>query len=139
LLAKNHRLRLYHVLLGVLLIALGILTILKAFDRAFDIYMTPSALEKRFSEEKKDMILATLGGLVLENSLHRQGSKLVFTMIDEDTKISVIYDGSTPALFRENQAALIRGSYDGRVFKATQVLAKHDENYQPKGSTWQRS
>jgi cytochrome c-type biogenesis protein CcmE len=74
-----------------------------------------------------------LGGLVKEASWVRDGQENTFTVTDNATDIVAHYTGILPDLFREGQGVVAEGSLgpDGQ-FIATNVLAKHDENYIPK-------
>ena len=74
-----------------------------------------------------------LGGLVKEASWVRDGQENTFTVTDNATDIVARYTGILPDLFREGQGVVAEGSLgpDGQ-FIATNVLAKHDENYIPK-------
>lgn len=74
-----------------------------------------------------------LGGLVKEASWTREGQRNTFAITDGGMDILAHYDGILPDLFREGQGVVAEGSMgpDG-VFTATNVLAKHDENYIPK-------
>ena len=75
-----------------------------------------------------------LGGLVETGSVARgsDGLKVEFTITDGDGKLRVAFDGILPDLFREGQGVIARGALDEQnVFQATEVLAKHDENYMP--------
>lgn len=74
-----------------------------------------------------------LGGLVKEGTWTRDGQNNTFTVTDGATDINAVYVGILPDLFREGQGVVAEGSMnvDGS-FKATNVLAKHDENYVPK-------
>ncbi len=74
-----------------------------------------------------------LGGLVKEGSWAREGQDNRFIVTDGATDIAARYTGILPDLFREGQGVVAEGSLgpDGS-FVATNVLAKHDENYIPK-------
>ena len=74
-----------------------------------------------------------LGGLVKDGSWVRDGQNNRFTVTDGATDTPALYVGILPDLFREGQGVVAEGSMgpDG-VFQATNVLAKHDENYVPK-------
>ena len=50
----------------------------------------------------------------------------------QKTKIKIIYSGILPDLFREEQGVVVEGLIKKNIFEATEVLAKHDENYMPK-------
>jgi len=74
-----------------------------------------------------------LGGLVKEASWVRTGQDNVFVVTDGVADVTAHYTGLLPDLFREGQGVVAEGSMgpDG-AFTATNVLAKHDENYIPK-------
>jgi cytochrome c-type biogenesis protein CcmE len=74
-----------------------------------------------------------VGGLVKEGSWVRDGQNNSFVVTDNQNEIAATYTGILPDLFREGQGVVAEGSLgsDGR-FTASNVLAKHDENYVPK-------
>jgi len=74
------------------------------------------------------------GGCVLPGSVKHLGKNLdvSFLVTDGAANLRVKYSGILPDLFSEGEAVVVNGSLDkGGVFQATQVLAKHDENYTP--------
>jgi cytochrome c-type biogenesis protein CcmE len=75
-----------------------------------------------------------LGGLVIPGTLHYDASSrvLVFGISDGTTNVAVVGNGAPPALLREDAGAVVEGSFaeDG-TFRATTVIAKHDEKYAP--------
>jgi cytochrome c-type biogenesis protein CcmE len=75
-----------------------------------------------------------VGGVVKEASVRRaaDGVTLTFVVTDTEKELAVRYKGLLPDLFREGKGAVVQGRMgaDG-VFAATEVLAKHDENYTP--------
>ncbi|MCZ6659250.1 MAG: cytochrome c maturation protein CcmE [Gammaproteobacteria bacterium] len=75
------------------------------------------------------------GGMVVEGSVQRTGDDLdvEFVLTDyQGSDFTVVYSGILPDLFREGQGVLVQGQLDAsRVFRAEQVLAKHDESYMP--------
>lgn len=74
-----------------------------------------------------------IGGLVEEGSLKRgEGAEVTFKVTDTGASVKVAYRGVLPDLFEENQGMIATGTYDGAVFKASKILAKHDETYMPK-------
>lgn len=74
-----------------------------------------------------------LGGLVKDSSLIRgTGLAVNFTVTDGAADISVRYSGVLPDLFAENQGMIATGRYRNGVFEASEILAKHDEDYMPK-------
>ena len=75
-----------------------------------------------------------IGGLVGENTVKREpGSlKIQFEVTDTVHSVSVVYEGILPDLFREGQGVVTKGQLDQNgAFIASEVLAKHDENYMP--------
>ena len=74
------------------------------------------------------------GGMVLVGSIKRDPNSLRvdFVVTDYDAKVPVVYTGILPDLFDEGQGVVASGKLDSNgVFQATEVLAKHDENYMP--------
>jgi cytochrome c-type biogenesis protein CcmE len=89
-----------------------------------------------------------LGGLVKEGTWVRDGESNDFTVTDGATELTTHYQGILPDLFREGQGVVVEGALTATgTFAATNVLAKHDENYMPKevvealkaNGEWQRS
>ena len=78
-----------------------------------------------------------LGGLVTKGSVVKSADGSVsFTVEDHVAKDKVVYEGDLPDLFREGQGVVTKGAYDeAGVFRATEVLAKHDERYMPREVT----
>ena len=74
-----------------------------------------------------------LGGLVKVGTWKKAGDQNDFVVTDDSTDITAHYTGILPDLFREGQGVVIEGAMAGDgSFAATNVLAKHDENYMPK-------
>ena len=74
------------------------------------------------------------GGMVLENSVKRDGKslKVEFAVTDYSATVPIVYTGILPDLFEEGQGIVATGKLDENgVFQASEVLAKHDENYMP--------
>ena len=91
-------------------------------------FYTPSEiLQKDLKQNEK----VRLGGLVEENSVTRNDTKINFTITDLKKNIEVTYEGILPDLFREGQGVIVKGYLQNNIFEATEVLAKHDENYMP--------
>jgi len=73
-----------------------------------------------------------MGGLVEEGSLIRgQGKTVRFVVTDGGASVPVSFTGLLPDLFGENQGMIGTGTYINGVFEATEILAKHDEDYMP--------
>lgn len=75
-----------------------------------------------------------LGGLVEAGSVSNPGpGEVTFAVTDNVATTRVVYRGDLPDLFREGQGIVAQGAFlPDRTFRATQVLAKHDENYMPR-------
>ena len=73
-----------------------------------------------------------IGGMVQTGSVKREGIEVRFVVTDTAKSIPVVYSGALPDLFREGKGVVAQGQLgaDG-VFRAREVLAKHDENYMP--------
>ena len=78
---------------------------------------------------------ARLGGLVVPGTLHYDPASrtLAFAISDGTTNVAVVGDGAPPALLKEGAGAVVEGAFapDGFTFRATSVIAKHDEKYAP--------
>ena len=98
-------------------------------DNILFFYTPTEILEKNPNQNKK----LRLGGLVQENSVKKKNIKTQFIVTDLKTSITVTYQGILPDLFREGQGVIANGYLKGKTFEATEVLAKHDENYMNPG------
>ena len=98
-------------------------------DNILFFYTPTEILQKNPNQNKK----LRLGGLVQENSVIKKNIKTQFVVTDLKTSITVTYQGILPDLFREGQGVIANGYLKGKTFEATEVLAKHDENYMPPG------
>lgn len=73
-----------------------------------------------------------IGGLVTENSIKVVGdASVTFSVTDGNATIPVVYVGLLPDLFEEGQGMIGLGRLIDGTFQATEILAKHDENYMP--------
>ncbi len=73
-----------------------------------------------------------IGGLVEEGTLVRdEGETVRFSVTDGGASVPVVFSGVLPDLFAENQGMVGTGRYVNGVFEATEILAKHDEDYMP--------
>ncbi len=118
-------------LIGGGLAAIGIASalVLNALDSNIALYVTPSDVAAGKAPKGKAF---RIGGMVREGSLKRDNLTVHFVITDTAKDIPVAYTGILPDLFKEGKGAVIQGrlSEDGN-FTATEVLAKHDENYMP--------
>ncbi len=106
---------------------------LTAFSSNLVFFVSPSDLAKQPESGRS----VRLGGLVKEGSVHREtldGHPVAtFGVTDGNNTVQVNYSGILPDLFREGQGVVVLGTVQaGGTFRASEVLAKHDENYMPK-------
>ena len=122
--------RLLLILLTLVIILSAVLLILYNTRENVSYFYTPSEIDK--SEITIDKIIR-IGGFVENDSFNKISSgSFKFRITDEKASILVTFNGVLPDLFREGQGAVIEGAFDSRdVFNATNVFAKHDENYLP--------
>jgi cytochrome c-type biogenesis protein CcmE len=73
-----------------------------------------------------------LGGLVAEGTVVKDGGEVRFEVTDGGATLPVVFKGIPPDLFREGQGVVATGEIEGGTFVASEILAKHDENYMPK-------
>ena len=128
---KPRHQRLLAVAAGVALIAIAAALVLNAFRGNVVFFFSPSEVAANQAPQKGDF---RLGGMVEKGSLKRSADGLTVQFVVTDTakSIPVLYKGILPDLFKEGKGVVTQGSLgaDG-VFRASQVLAKHDENYMP--------
>ena len=115
----------------LLILSISTFLILKALNDNIVFFYSPTETIEKF-KTKKNVEKIRIGGLVIKNSLKQNKSKVEFEITDKKTKIKIIYSGILPDLFREEQGVVVEGYIKKNIFEATEVLAKHDENYMPK-------
>ena len=124
----HRRKRLFNIILVLLFSTSGIGLILYSLNTNLDYFFTPTELINiNIPEDKRIKI----GGMVLENSVVREQSKVIFTVTDYKNYIEVVYEGIVPDLFKEGSGVVALGFIQNETFYAQEVLAKHDENYMP--------
>ena len=122
--------RLLLILLTLVIILSAVLLILYNTKENVSYFYTPSEIDKSDITINK---LIRIGGFVENDSFNKiSSSKFKFRITDEKASILVTFNGILPDLFREGQGAVIEGAFvDKNIFNATNVFAKHDENYMP--------
>jgi cytochrome c-type biogenesis protein CcmE len=119
--------------IGIGVVALGVAAalVLSAFQENLVFFFTPSQIAANEAPQGRTF---RIGGMVEKGSVRRQadGVTVQFIVTDTAKSIPVAYRGSLPDLFREGKGVVAQGQLgaDG-VFRASEVLAKHDENYMP--------
>jgi cytochrome c-type biogenesis protein CcmE len=119
------------LLVVVALVLLGGATalVMTALSDSVAFFVTPSDIAEGQVEADRHF---RLGGLVVPGSIGRQEGVVSFALTDQANDVQVNYEGILPDLFREGQGIVAQGQLgaDG-TFVASEVLAKHDENYMP--------
>ena len=123
--------RLGWIVAGLVGLGIAATLVLNAFRSNMVFYFTPTQVVAKEVPQNRAF---RVGGLVETGSLHREANSLAvrFRVTDTAQTIPVTYSGLLPDLFKEGKGVVAQGSLgsDG-VFHATEVLAKHDENYMP--------
>ena len=126
----RHR-RLIYVALGLALLGVTTALVLNAFRSNLVFFYSPTQVADKEAPVNKTF---RLGGLVEQGSLKRlsDGVTVTFVVTDTGKSIPVRYKGILPDLFKQGKGVVAQGRLepDG-VFHASEVLAKHDENYMP--------
>jgi cytochrome c-type biogenesis protein CcmE len=116
---------------GLALIAIATALVLNAFQGNVVFFFSPSQIAAREAPLDKTF---RVGGMVQAGSLKRRadGITVEFVVTDTAKTIPVVYSGLLPDLFKEGKGVVAQGKLgpDG-MFHASEVLAKHDENYMP--------
>ena len=128
---KNRLNKIYLIILFLLSVGLITFFILRALEKNIDLYLTPSDLKAVDFNQPDDF---KLGGMVKVGSLEKLGGlEISFVVTDFESEMTVIYEGVLPNLFKENSGVVATGTLNAEQnqFIATEILAKHDENYMP--------
>jgi cytochrome c-type biogenesis protein CcmE len=121
--------RLAAIALGVVALAIAAALVLTAFEKNLVFFFTPSQVAANEAPVGKTF---RIGGMVVMGSVKRDGVEVAFAVTDTAKTIPVVYRGPLPDLFREGKGVVAQGTLGGDgVFRAREVLAKHDENYMP--------
>jgi len=128
---KPRQQRMIAIAAGVALVAVAAALVLNALQGNVAFFFSPSEVAAKKAPLEKTF---RVGGMVEKGSLKRQADGLTVQFIVTDTAntISVRYTGLLPDLFKEGKGVVAQGRLgaDG-VFSASEILAKHDENYMP--------
>jgi cytochrome c-type biogenesis protein CcmE len=123
--------RLGWIVAGLAVLGVAVALVLNAFRSNLVFFFTPSQVAAHEAPQGRAF---RIGGLVEAGSLQREANTLTvrFRVTDTAQTIPVAYTGMLPDLFKEGKGVVAQGTLgpDG-TFRATEVLAKHDENYMP--------
>ncbi|MEO8676516.1 MAG: cytochrome c maturation protein CcmE [Casimicrobiaceae bacterium] len=116
---------------GVGMLGVAAALVLNAFQSNLVFFFTPTQIAANEAPHGRAF---RIGGMVVENSLKRESDGLTvrFGITDTARTVPVVYKGILPDLFKEGKGVVAQGKLEGDgMFHATEVLAKHDENYMP--------
>lgn len=127
-LKKKRRIQVIAVAVVALALSTGLIGY--AMRDGINFFRSPTQV---LAEPPKPSETFRIGGLVEEGSLERgQGEVIRFNVTDGGATVPVTYKGVLPDLFAENQGMIGTGKYVNGIFEASEILAKHDEDYMPK-------
>ena len=128
---KPRHQRMIAIAAGLVLIAVAAALVLNAFQGNVVFFFSPSQVAAKEAPLDRSF---RVGGMVEKGSLKRRadGLTLEFVVTDTAKTVPVVYRGILPDLFKEGKGVVVQGKLnpDG-TFQASEVLAKHDENYMP--------
>ncbi|WP_333607839.1 cytochrome c maturation protein CcmE [Arsukibacterium sp.] len=129
--------RLFSIIAIITLLAGAIGAMLYALQQNIDLFYTPSQLVEGLGKDKVKPVPGQrlrIGGLVVPGSVKRDSDslKVSFDLVDVGPTVTIEFEGILPDLFREGQGIVAQGILlDATRIKASEVLAKHDEEYMP--------
>ncbi len=129
-LKKKRRIQI--IILAFVAMAISLTLVGIGFKDGINFYRDPTAV---IAEPPSEDEVFRLGGLVVEGSIRPdENVRFFFEVTDGAETIPVHYIGRDPKpdLFNEGQGTIATGQYVNGVFEATEILAKHDEDYMPK-------
>ena len=117
------------IAVGLALLACVTALVLNAFQSNLVFFFTPTQV---FAGEAPKARAFRIGGMVKTGTLVQVGMTHAFVVTDNECEVSVSFTGLLPDLFKEGRGVVAQGELDASGhFVASQVLAKHDENYMP--------
>ncbi|WP_301101707.1 cytochrome c maturation protein CcmE [Propionivibrio sp.] len=128
---KSRHKRIALIIGGLVILGLVVALVLNAFQSNLVFFFSPTQVVAGEAPKGKSF---RIGGMVREGSIKREpdGVTLRFVMTDTENDMTVAYTGILPDLFKEGKGAVAQGRLrDDGIFIASEVLAKHDENYMP--------
>jgi len=126
---KSRHKRFILIVLGLLVLGAAAMLILNAFRSNLVFFFTPTQVAQG---EAPRGTTFRVGGMVKEGSVLRDSEKGHFVVTDTNQEVLVHYQGMLPDLFKEGRGVVAQGKLNAQSeFVASEVLAKHDENYMP--------
>jgi len=126
---KKVKLRILFLALILSSVILTVFLVLQSLKENVVYFQSPSEIKSLIELDNKKI---RVGGMVKEKSIFINSNEVNFIITDFKNEINVIYSGAVPNLFAEGKGVVAEGFLkDKNYFKATKILAKHDENYMP--------
>jgi len=126
---KKVKLRVLFLALILSSVILTVFLVLQSLKENVVYFKSPSEIKSLIEMNKKKI---RVGGMVKKKSIFINSNEINFIITDFKNEINVVYTGSVPNLFAEGKGVVAEGFLkDKNYFKATKILAKHDENYMP--------
>ena len=126
---KKVKLRAFFILLIFFSLVLTEFLIFKSLEENVVYFKSPTEIKNLSELENKKI---RVGGMVKKNSIEINETEVNFIITDFKNELIVNFTGSVPNLFEEGKGVVAEGFIQDRnYFKATKILAKHDENYMP--------
>ena len=126
---KKVKLRAFFILLIFFSLVLTTFLIFKSLEENVVYFKSPTEIKNLSELENKKI---RVGGMVKKNSIEINETEVNFIITDFKNELIVNFTGSVPNLFEEGKGVVAEGFIQDRnYFKATKILAKHDENYMP--------
>ena len=126
---KKVKLRFLFLALILSSVILTVFLVLQSLKENVVYFQSPSEIKSLIELDKKKI---RVGGMVKEKSILINSNEVNFIITDFKNEINVIYSGAIPNLFAEGKGVVAEGFLkDKNYFRATKILAKHDENYMP--------
>ena len=126
---KKVKLRFIFLALILVSVILTVFLVLQSLKENVIYFQSPSEIKSLIELDKKRI---RVGGMVKEKSVFINSNQIEFIITDFKNEINVVYSGAVPNLFAEGKGVIAEGYLkDKNYFKASKILAKHDENYMP--------
>lgn len=126
---KSRHKRFVAIIVGLVVLSAAAILVLNAFRSNLVFFFTPTQVAG--GEAPRESAFR-VGGMVKEGSLLRDSEKGFFVVTDTQKEVTVRYQGMLPDLFKEGRGVVAQGRLNAQgEFVASEVLAKHDENYMP--------
>ena len=126
---RKVKLRFFFILLIISILVLSVFLVLKSLEENVVYFKSPTDVRLIPELDAKKI---RIGGMVKKDSIEISNNEINFIITDFKNEINVIYSGVVPNLFSEEKGVVAEGFLkDRNFFKASKILAKHDENYMP--------